>query len=80
MNTIKKCITEWDKLVKQYDKDAKEIQKKIAAVLKKDWTPENPGAITEAQMKQILEKSGRLYHINLKFEILPRTIFNESRG
>ena len=80
MNTIKKYIIEWERLVKRYDDDAKEIQKKIAAVLKKDWDPENPGAITEAQMKQILEKSGRLYHINLKFEILPRTIFNESRG
>ena len=80
MNTIKKYIIEWERLVKRYDDDAKEIQKKIAAVLKKDWDPENPGAITEAQMKQILEESGRLYHINLKFEILPRTIFNESRG
>ena len=67
MNTIKKCIVEWEKLVNQYDRDAKEIQKKIAAVLKKDWTPENPGAITEAQMKQILEKSGRLNHIYFKY-------------
>ena len=67
MNTIKKCIVEWEKLVNQYDRDAKEIQKKIAAVLKKDWDPENSGAITEAQMKQILEKSGRLNHVNLKY-------------
>ena len=67
MNTIKKCIVEWEKLVNQYDRDAKEIQKKIAAVLKKDWDPENSGAITEAQMKQILEKSGRLNNVNLKY-------------
>ena len=79
MNTIKKCIIEWEKLVKQYDQDAKEIQKKIAAVLKKDWNPENPGAITESQMKQILERSGKFNHVNLKYLILIRTIFNESR-
>lgn len=58
MNTFKKCITKWEKLVDQYDKDAKEIQKQIATILKKDWTPENPKAITEAQMKQILDRSG----------------------
>ena len=64
MNTIKKCIIEWEKIVNQYDQDAKEIQKKIASVLKKDWNPENPGAITEAQMKQILERSGWFYHVD----------------
>ena len=58
MNTIKKCITEWDKLVNQYDNDAKEIQKKIAAVLKKNWCPEKPRGITVAQMKQIVARSG----------------------
>ena len=58
MNTIKKCITEWDKLVTQYDNDAKEIQKKITTVLKKEWIPENPRSISVAQMKQIVARSG----------------------
>ena len=79
MNTFKKCIIEWDRLVKQYDEDANKIQKKIAAVLKKDWNPENPGAITEAQMKQILERSGKLSHRNFKYLFPIRTIFNENR-
>ena len=75
MNTIKKCITQWDKIVDQYDKNAKEFQKQIAQVLKSDWTPENPSAISVDQMKEIIARTGKF---ELKYNPLKiyRTILN----
>ena len=58
MNTIKKCITKWDKLIDQYDKNAKEMQKQIVQVLKSGWNPENPSSITVEEMKEIIDRTG----------------------
>ena len=78
MNNFKKCISEWEKLVHQYDNDAKEIQKKIAAILKKDWSPKKPRVITVAQMKKIVDRSGifkigfTIQKVNFKLEQFSR--------
>ena len=58
MNTIKKCITKWDKLIDQYDKNAKEMQKQIVQVLKSGWNSENPSSITVEEMKEIIDRTG----------------------
>ena len=60
MNDIKKHIKQWEKIIEQYDRDAKQVQKKITEILKSEWAPTSTSLITPDEMKQIIQRTGNL--------------------
>ena len=60
MNDIKKYIKEWENLIDTYDRDSKQIQRKITDILKTEWNTSNTRLISVGDMKRIIDRSGNL--------------------
>ena len=59
MQELKKLTKEWETLINTYEKDAKIIQRKIAEILKSEWSS-NARAISVNEMKRYIDRSGLL--------------------
>ena len=59
MKDLKTFLNQWDKLIDTYERDAKQIQRKMTNLLKSEWGG-NARTISVSQMKQFINRSGMI--------------------
>ena len=58
MDNLKIILGQWQKLIGKYDKNSMKLQRKIADVIKKEWTTSNTRS--ESDIKKFIERAGTI--------------------
>ena len=66
MKDLKTFLNQWDKLINDYERDAKQIQRKMTNLLKSEWGG-NARTISVVQMKQFISRSGMVQFLSKLF-------------